>query len=463
MTKERILIADDDENIQFAFRKAFEVKNFKVITANSGEEALKIALSAKLDLIFLDITMPKMTGLEVLKELKDRNVNIPIIVITGYGTMQTAIQAVQLGAYEYLSKPLDIDKLYIISERALQMVRLQNKIENLNLKLSGKISDDEIIGNNPKMQEVYKLIGSVANTPNSVNVLVQGESGTGKELVARAIHKNSQNPDKPFIGMNCSVLPGELLESELFGYEKGAFTDAKEKHTGKFEIAREGTIFLDEIGDMSMDLQKKLLRVIQEREFYRVGGNKLIELKARFIAATNKQLKNSIKKGEFREDLYYRLNVISITLPPLREKKDDILPLVNHFIHKIAPRLNKEIKSIDPEVFKFFKEYKFPGNVRELENLIERAIITTKDQVLRMPEFVQVKKSEEIIHDISFNTYILDKERARFTDAFEKKYIIELLKKANGKINIAAEIAQVNRRTIHRLILKHKVDKRLYL
>ncbi len=462
MVQKRILIADDDENIQFAFRKAFEVKKIEIVTANTGVEALKKVGSEKLDLIFLDVTMPKMTGLEVLRELKDRGVHIPVIIITGFGTMQTAIQAVQLGAYEYLTKPLDIDKLYIVTERALEMVKLQNKINSLNLKLSGKTTEDEIIGNHPKMQEVYKLIGAVANTPNSVNVLIQGESGTGKELVARAIHKNSPSADMPFIAMNCSVLPGALLESELFGYEKGAFTDAKERHIGKFESAGEGTIFLDEIGDMSMDLQIKLLRVIQEREFYRVGGNKLIKLKARFTAATNKDLESSIKIHEFREDLYYRLNVISIFLPPLRDKKDDIPLLLNHFVHKKATRLDKKINSIAPEVYEFIEGYDFPGNVRELENLIERALVTANDQVLRFPEFIPGNNVNTDIPELSFDSFILEEERSICLNAFEKKYIIELLKKVKGNINHAAEIAKVDRRTIHRLLAKHKVEKKRY-
>lgn len=457
MVREKLLIADDDKNIRFAFRKAFESKNIDVISADNGNDALKIIESEKPNLIFMDVTMPGKNGLLVLKELNERKFDIPVIIITGYGTMNTAIKAVQLGAYEYILKPLDIDKIYLIAKRALEMVRLRNKIDNLNIELSRKISKDEIIGNHQKMQKVYKLIGAIVNTSNTTNVLITGESGTGKELVAKAIHKNSYNNERPFIAMNCSVFSDNLLESELFGYEKGAFTDAKERRIGKFELAGDGTIFLDEIGDMPLSLQKKLLRVIQEREFYRLGGNNLIKVKARFITATNRDLEKSIENKEFRQDLFFRVNVYPIAIPPLRERGEDINLLLHYFIQKYSKNLGKKFDSIHPEVIKFINEYNFPGNVRELENYIEHALIVSNDNVFRLTD-LPLKADKVIDSDsLSFSSLILEEAREQFNNIFEKRYIVELMKSSKGNVSTAAEIAKVNIRTIQRLIKKHNL------
>lgn len=462
MSKEKLLIADDDKNIQFAFRKVFESKNIDVVSADNGNEVLRIIGIEKPNVIFMDVAMPGKNGLDVLEELNERKVDIPVIIITGFGTMNTAIKAVKLGAYDYILKPLDIDKIYFVAERALEMVRLRNKIDNLNIELSRKTSKDEIIGNHPKIQKVYKLIGAVVNTPNTTNILITGESGTGKELVAKAIHKNSKKSERPFIALNCSVFPDSLLESELFGYEKGAFTDAKEKRIGKFELADDGTIFLDEIGDMPLNLQKKLLRVFQEREFYRLGGNNLIKLKARFIAATNKDLEKSIKNKEFRQDLFYRVNVFPIELPPLRERGEDISLLLHHFIQKYSKNLGKKIDLIHPEVIKFINEYKFPGNVRELENFIEHAFIVSKDNVLRLTDFPIKENRTTDSNYFNFSSLILEEARGQFNNMFEKKYINELMNASKGKVKVAADIAKVDRRTIHRLIKKHQVETTKY-
>ena len=460
MRREKLLIADDDKNIQFAFRKAFESKNIDVVSADNGNEVLRIIGIEKPNVIFMDVAMPGKNGLDVLEELNERKVEIPVIIITGFGTMNTAIKAVQLGAYDYIVKPLDIDQIYFVAERALEMVRLRNKIDNLNIELSRKTSKDEIIGNHPKIQKVYKLIGAVVNTSNTTNILITGESGTGKELVAKAIHKNSKNSERPFIALNCSVFPDSLLESELFGYEKGAFTDAKEKRIGKFELADDGTIFLDEIGDMPLNLQKKLLRVFQEREFYRLGGNNLIKLKARFIAATNKDLEKSIKNKEFRQDLFYRVNVFPIELPPLRERGEDISLLLHHFIQKYSKNLGKKIDLIHPEVIKFINEYKFPGNVRELENFVEHAFIVSKDNVLRLSDFPIKENRTTDSNYFNFSSLILEEARGQFNNMFEKKFINELMNASKGKVKVAADIAKVDRRTIHRLIKKHNLITR---
>ncbi|KKK85451.1 hypothetical protein LCGC14_2773170, partial [marine sediment metagenome] len=355
----------------------------------------------------------------------------------------------------YLVKPLDIDKILIVAKRALEMVSLRDRLEKLNVEVSDKSVKGEIIGNHLKMQEVYKVIGSISNTPNSTNVLITGESGTGKELVARAIHSNSGKSDQPYIALNCSVLPENLLETELFGYEKGAFTDASQRQSGKFEAAKEGTIFLDEIGDMPLNLQQKLLRVLQEREFYRVGGNNLLPVRARFIAATNKNLADEVETGNFRQDLFYRLNVITINLPSLREREDDISLLLHHFIGKYSAKLEKKITSIMPEVIDHLKKYSFPGNVRELENFVERAIVVTAGSVLRLSAFPDPLQSTDNHAPIS--SLVLEDARKYNNDIFEKNYLIELMKASGGKVNRAAELAKVDRRTISRLIQKHKI------
>jgi DNA-binding NtrC family response regulator len=445
MRGEKLLIVDDDKNIQYAF------------SADNGNEVLRITGIEKPNVIFMDVSMPGKNGLDVLEELNDRKIDIPVIIITGFGTMNTAIKAVQLGAYDYISKPLDIDKIYFVAERALEMVRLRNKIDNLNIELSRKTSKDEFIGNHPKIQKVYKLIGAVVNTPNTTNVLITGESGTGKELVAKAIHNNGKNSGRPFIAINCTVFPDNLLESELFGYERGAFTDAKDKRIGKFELADDGTIFLDDIGDMPLDLQKKLLRVIQEREFYRLGGNNLINLKARIITSTNKNLENSIKNKEFRQDLFYRVNVFPIEVPPLRERGEDASLLLHHFIQKYGNNLGRKLDSVEPEVIEFINKYNFPGNVRELENFIEHAFIISKDNVLRLTDFPIKENRATDSNYFSFSSLILEEAREQFNNIFEKKYITELMKYSKGIVSKAAKTANVNIRTIQRLIKKHNL------
>lgn len=457
MKKHRILIVDDDKNIRFAFKKTFEQEDYIVISAQNGGEALKLIRSQKPDLIFTDITMPGLNGLDLLEKLKTDKVAIPVIVITGFGTMQTAIKAIQLGAYEYILKPLDVDKITVVAHRALEMVNLKNEVKNLRSQLSTTPNENEIIGRHPLMQEVYKKIGAISTTPNLTNVLITGDSGTGKELVANAIHKNGANAKKPFIAINCSVLPENLLESELFGHEKGAFTDAKERKIGKFEAAGEGTIFLDEIGEMTANLQRKLLRVLQEREFYRVGGNKLISVKARFVTATNLDLKSVLREGSFRKDLYYRLNVMYIHLPPLNKRREDIPLLFDHFIRKYSRRLGKTISVIAPEIIDKINNYDYPGNVRELENIIERAMVMSQGGVLHSMNLPDDKINNGKSDDINIPTLVLEDARKIFSESFEEKYISELLKASNGIVNDAAKKAKVNIRTIQRLAKRYNI------
>lgn len=454
MNSIKILIVDDDKNIQFAFRRAFERENYDVISADDGDEALKIIEIQEPNLIFMDISMPKMDGLETLTEIRKKGINTPVILITGYGTMQTAIKAIQLGAYEYILKPLNINKVYLVAKRALEMVALRDELNKLKSTTAAGPVSPEMIGQAACMQEVFKTIGAVSITPNITNVLITGESGTGKELVARAIHDHSENHDQPFIAINCTALTDSLIESELFGHEKGSFTDAIEKKIGKFEFAKSGTIFLDEIGDISPNVQKKLLRVLQEREFNRVGGNKSITVKARFITATNKKLAEEIAKGNFRQDLYYRLNVIHIELPSLRERGEDVMLLFNHFVRKYALKFNKSIDAVSPKVEEFIKTYDFPGNVRQLENMVESAVAIIKGEVLDI-ESLHIKNKTEHKVDFTFTSLVLDEAKSSYLNLFEKKYLIELLKAAEDNITVAAQIAMVNRKTIQRLLKKH--------
>ncbi|MFQ5825279.1 MAG: sigma-54-dependent transcriptional regulator [bacterium] len=460
MSKTKILIADDDKNIQFAFRKTFEKDGFAVITATTASDALEMLEYERPALVFMDIAMPKKSGLDALKEIKEKGIHVPVIVITGFGTMQTAVQAVQLGAYEYLTKPLDVDKVRVVALRALEMVRLRREVEELKAKLSHPIQEYDLIGNDPKMQEVYKTIGAITTTPNTTNVLIVGESGTGKELVARAIHNSGAFASEPFIAINCTVLPETLLESELFGHEKGAFTGADKQKLGKFEIAEQGTIYLDEIGDMSSNLQQKLLRVLQERVFERLGGHGLIEVKARFIASTNQDLEREIRLGYFREDLYFRLNVINIKLPSLRERRGDIPILANHFLSKYNQQLNKNVQIISDDVMQMLKAYSFPGNVRELENAIEHGVAIEKAEILLLDSMPEKLKTtpKNLSFDIPITSPILCRARRDLIEAFEKKFLIERLRAHKGNVTAAAKEAKIQRQSFQRLMKKYDID-----
>lgn len=456
--KEKILIVDDDENILFAFLEVFKKDGYSAVVAHDGEEGLKLAGSDDVDLIFMDITLPKITGLEVLKKLKEKGINIPTIIITGYGIMQNAIKAMQLGAFDYLTKPLDINKIRELTKKALSKSTAPEN--NGSISFNADIVDRyEIIGRSQRMQDIYKLIGLVSTTPNTVSVLITGESGTGKELVARAIHSSAAGTSNPFIGLNCSALPDNLLESELFGYEKGAFTGAAERKLGKFEFAQNGTIFLDEIGNLQQNLQQKLLRVLQEREFERLGGEVSIKVLARFIAATNRDLEDEIKKGNFREDLFFRLNVIAIKLPPLRERSEDIPLLANYFLAKYNEHLNKNVKGFSLDAVSLLNSYQFPGNVRELENLIERAVMLTRgdeitsDLLEKMLSLNPAIKAP--VFPISGATF--KESRDFIMNLFEKQFVEEKLRSLNGNVTSAAKASGMTRQNFQRMMKKYGI------
>lgn len=455
----RILIVDDDDKIVFAFREVLKKEGYKSIVARNGEEGLEKVSTMSPDVVFMDITMPKVDGLDALRRIKEQNPFIPVIIITGYGTMQTAIKAMQLGAFEYLTKPLDVDKIREVTRRALAST--QSPMVAAEQRASFKadiVHRYELVGNSAAMQEIYKLIGSISTTPNHTSVLIIGESGTGKELVARAIQSNSANANEPFVGINCTVLPETLLESELFGHEKSAFTGAGERKLGKFEIARGGTIFLDEIGNLSANLQQKLLRVLQEREFERVGGNEPIHVEGRFIAATNLDIENEVKKGNFREDLFYRLNVVAIHVPPLRERKEDIPLLANYFLSRYNDQIKKSVKGFSDKAMALLQAYAYPGNVRELENLIERAVMLTRGEVILPDAFSEMVASDsDKMVSLPIISPAFSRSRDHVVNMFEKQFLVERLRRHRGNVTAAAKASKMTRQNFQRLMNKHKL------
>jgi DNA-binding NtrC family response regulator len=393
MNSRNILIVDDEEDVLRGLDKVLKAKGYSSSTASSGTTAVENLKGKNYSLIISDLMMPGMSGLDLLEVVKRDYPHILFIVLTGYGTVESAIKAMKMGVYDYLSKPVNIEELLILIDKAFRYLEVMEENRELREKLDSRYSFNNIIGKNHKMRDVFDLITDVS--PTNATVLVAGESGTGKELVASAIHYNSQRKDGPFVKVNCAALPENLLESELFGHVKGAFTGALRDSRGRFELAHRGTIFLDEVGDLAPHLQQKLLRVLQEKEFEPVGSAETRKADVRVIAASNRDLKTRINDGGFREDLYYRLAVITIKLPPLREKRDDIVPLLRHFLDKYNGETGKDIKDISPHALDILFSYSWPGNVRELENVIERAVILSKTDTIEedtLPEEIRVKE-----------------------------------------------------------------------
>ena len=403
-----ILVVDDEPNYLVVLSELLKDEGFEILTAQRGEDGLRIVEETDLDLVITDMRMPGMDGVALLRAIKSYNPNLPVIMITAFGEVEKAVVAMKAGAYNYLVKPFNNEELLVNIRKAIEHYSLLR--ENLRLRDEAKIRYGfaSIVGKNARMQEIYRLIEKVAPTPASV--LITGESGTGKELVARAIHVNSPREKGPFISVNCAALPETLLESELFGHERGAFTGATSLRKGRFELADSGTLFLDEIGDIPLTLQSKLLRVLQERSFERVGGDRSIHVDVRIITATNKDLKNEVDEGRFREDLYYRLNVVHIHLPPLRERSDDIPMLTEHFINKFVKMLNKPDLKISGEALRYLVGLPWEGNVRELENTIERAAILCSGNLITPedvhPDTVSSKEKPDWSPDIDFEKFL---------------------------------------------------------
>lgn len=452
----RILVIDDDEAVRDLLDTFFKDQGFDVTTATNGKEGLEILREEPFDLFIVDLIMPEMGGIEMLKAVSNLNIDTPSIVITAFATVSTAVEAVKLGAFDYVTKPFSLDELLIIVNRCLEVSKIKKENIKLKRQLKQQFDFGGLIGSSLEMQKVFDLIKKIADTDSTV--LIYGESGTGKELVAKVIHYNSQRAQKPFIPLNCAAIPKDLLESELFGHEKGAFTGAVSTRIGRFELANGGTIFLDEIGELHPSLQVKLLRVLQEREFERVGSTKTLKVDVRILAATNRDLEKAIEEGIFREDLYYRLNVIPLRLPPLRDRKEDIPFLVEHFIQKFSRKKKKEEIIISPEAMNCLINYQWPGNVRELENMIERLVIlcekivTVEDLPERLRAGVSVvSKAEEGLSRKDFNNFLLPDEGIDLNsliDKIERDLIIQAIQKTKGIKSKAASLLGLNRTTL---------------
>ena len=444
----KILIVDDEVSVRDSLRMIFK-KDYQVIMAGSAEEAIIKVKSEEPDLIFLDIIMPEKDGMQALKEIRGMHPQIPVIMLTATKTLKTAVEAMKLGAYDYITKPFDVEELKLIAQKALESRDLRRENRRLQGEVEERYHFDNIIGKSKEMRDIYATIRQIAEKNSTV--LIHGESGTGKELVARAIHYNSHRKNKPFVAVNCAAIPETLIESELFGHEKGAFTDAQTRRIGHFELADQGTLFLDEISELILPTQAKILRALQERDFVRVGGGKTISVDVRLITATNKNLEEMMARGAFRSDLFYRINVVPLTIPPLRKRKEDILLLAKHFLDKHAG-VGK--KKISPEAMDILIAYDWPGNVRELENIIERIVVLTTSDTITPDDVPSSLKTESRVELIKLG--VLD-GRISFEDAekeFERDIIIEALKKSNFVQTRAADLLGISRR-----ILKYKMDK----
>jgi two-component system nitrogen regulation response regulator NtrX len=452
MSRKSVLIVDDEEGIRESLSGILEDEGYDVLTASSGEDALAIAKEHMPDIVFLDVWLPEMDGLETLPRLKEIDANIPVIMISGHGNIEIAVKATRLGAYDFLEKPLSLEKVIITAKRALERKILEE--ENRSLK-ENIIKKCRLIGDSEKMRTLRQQIEMAAQS-NS-RVLILGESGTGKELVARLLHEKSQRAGGPFVEVNCAAIPQELIESELFGHEKGAFTGATERKSGKFELADRGTLFLDEIGDMALQTQAKVLRVIETQAFQKVGGSKNIKVDVRIIAATNKNLMEEVKNGNFREDLYFRLNVIPIIVPPLKERRDDIPLLIKYFIELFASENGIRQKEITPDVVKTFQDYYWPGNIRELKNAVERLMIMVPSDVITKRDVDALGLfGQQVLKEYDYFSHKTLKD-AR--DAFERDFIIRKLKENNWNVSKTAEVIDVERSNLHKKIKAYEISE----
>lgn len=449
---QRILVADDEANMRWALDKALSKVGYEVITAENGQAALESIQEDRPDLVLLDLKMPKLDGIQVLRQAKIIAPELLVIMMTAHGSTATAVEAMKLGAYDYIMKPFDIDELLMAVEKAFELRALRQQVNYLKQEVTEQHGWEQMIGRSAPMRSVLNLVERVA--PTSATVLLQGESGTGKELVAHAIYSSSPRREGPFIRVNCAALPESLMESELFGHEKGAFTGAHARKAGRFELADGGTLFLDEIGELSHGVQAKLLRVLQERTFERVGGVKTLKVDVRIIAATNKELLTETKEGRFREDLYYRLSVFPINLPSLRERVEDIPLLVQHFLQKLSP--TGELKQFSDEVMKRFERYEWPGNVRELQNIVERMVIICPDQEIGV-EWVPdlLKKETQGGTNQPFN---LPPEGISLEE-LEKSLLEQALVRAEGNQTHAAQFLGLSRHAFLYRLEKHGIDR----
>jgi DNA-binding NtrC family response regulator len=451
--KIRILVIDDEDLIRWSLQKQLEKDGFEVFSASSGEEGLELFDTASPEVVLLDHRLPGADGLEILSMLKQRSRSLVVIFMTAYRDVSTAVEAMKLGAYEFINKPVEPEEIKLLIARALEVHKIESEVTNLRRELKEKYGFSSIIGKSMAMKRIFRTIRKVADSEAS-SVLIEGESGTGKELVAKAIHYESKRSAKPFVPINCAALPETLLESELFGYEKGAFTDAKQLKKGQLELAEGGTIFLDEIGDISPAIQAKLLRVLETRSFKRLGGVEDIQINVRIIAATNADLTEALKDGTFRQDLYYRLKVIHIWIPPLRERKEDIPLLTKYFIDCYNQEFKKQVTGVHPDAETVLLNYSWPGNVRELRNVIERVMILENDPIIR-PEYLLIdvdKEGRNMDYSVAFVPEIPDEGISLYE--VEKQLIRRALEKTGNNQTKAAKLLAVSRD-----VMRYKMKK----
>ena len=450
--KYRVLIVDDEADSRDALAELTQRWGYDVQTAADGTEALRRAIEGHPDVILTDLVMPNMDGLWLLRALRAELPECPVVLLTGRGTIQTAVQAIKEGAYDFIEKPLEVPRLRIVLERALEKKETMREVQLLRRRIAALAPGTDMIGSGPAMQKVFELVNKVA--PSNASVVITGQSGTGKEVVARAIHNLSPRKDKPFVALNCSAIPATLIESELFGYERGAFTGADQRRMGNFELAHNGTLFLDEIGELPLELQAKFLRVLEERRFRRLGGRAEVEVDVRVICATNRDIKEEIRRGRFREDLYFRLHVFTIGLPTLKERREDIPLLVHHFIEKFNGETGKRVQGVSPVALGMLQGYAWPGNIRELRNTVERAMILVDGDVIgdeHLPPDMQSSRPEAAMLRVPLGIPM---------DKVEKEYILASLQKNGGNKSRTAEILGISEKTLYNKLNRYAAEAR---
>jgi len=449
----RVLIVDDDKRIRESLKSLLQEEGYSTVSCSNGESSLNIVNNEKIDIVLLDVILPGIGGLETLEKLKKIDPQIKVLMISGQADFETAVEATKLGAFNFFEKPLNPDKILLALKNLTNQISMERKLSDFE---DHTVIEDEIIGKSPKIKNLINKI--IKTAPSDGRVLIYGENGTGKELVAKALHQQSNRKNGPFVSLNCAAFPKELIESELFGYQKGAFTGAVKNKPGKFEIADEGTLFLDEIGDMSLDIQAKLLRVLEENEAVRLGSNRTYAFNVRVVSATNKNLEDLIQKGDFREDLYYRLNVIPITVPPLRERNDDISLLADYFLKQTCASTGRRVLKWEKEALELLKLYHWPGNVRELKNFIERLVILSDGNIITEK---QVKDNFPVkIDTVSKQQSSVDLKEKSLKDlitGYERDILLKGFKYTKGNVSKLSRMLQVDRANLHRKLKKYKI------
>jgi DNA-binding NtrC family response regulator len=464
MNQLHVLVVDDDSAVRDVLQEALTQEEYSVSTAEDGAAAIQAVKDSVVHIVITDFQLPDIDGLEIIDRLAKLDAKIIPIMMTGFGTIETAVRAMKSGAFDFITKPFDLEAVAVVVRKAAEFLRLRQENHLLRKAVRDQYRLEQLVGASEPIQQVMEFVRKVADSDSTV--MIQGESGTGKELVARMLHFNSLRKDRPLVPVNCGAIPENLLESELFGHEKGAFTGATHARMGRFELANGGTIFLDEIGEMSLPLQVKLLRVLQEREFERVGGNRTIHVDVRIVAATNQDLETLVEEKRFRKDLFYRLNVIPIVIPPLRERRSDIPLLIDHFLTRFNQTKHTEISNLAPDALHLLTEYDWPGNIRELENMIERLVVLKKRGVLSigdLPDKICRKSSGTELKEqfIRFSEDGINLSRE--VEQYEKHLIMEALRKANGVTSRAAQLLQLNRTTLVEKLKRKGVDPRSHL